>query len=391
MPRIRVLRVIARLNVGGPAIHATLLTDRLDPTRYESRLVTGRVDAGEADYLQLQGRSLDGRIDVLPELGREIKGLQDVRTIAALVRLIRTFKPHVVHTHTAKAGAVGRVAALLCGVPVIVHTFHGHVLRGYFSPAKTRVFTAIERQLGARSSALVAVSPKVRQELLEVGVGTPERFSVVPLGLDLARFRDFVPGAGEARAALGLPAGAFVTSIVARLVPIKAHDVFLGAAAALHAERPDAVFLVVGDGEERPALEARAAALGLGDVVRFLGWRADLELIYRASDAVALTSRNEGSPVALIEAMAAGRPVVSTRVGGVPDVVEDGVSGLLVGMDDPAAVAARLSRLAGDPGLRSRLGHAGQASVMARYDASRLLGDIDRLYTALLERARVDP
>lgn len=390
MPRIRVLRVIARLNVGGPAIHATLLTERLDPARYESRLVAGAVEPGEGSYLDLHRRQLPGLISI-PELGREIRGLPDLKTIGRLVGLIREFRPHVIHTHTAKAGALGRLAALLCRVPVVVHTFHGHVLRGYFSPAKTRAFLQIERWLGRGSSALVAVSPKVRDELAELGVGRAGQLHVVPLGLDLGRFRDYPEPRAEARAALGLPADAFVTSIVARLAPIKAHEVFLEAARRLHAVRPEAVSLIVGDGERAEALRALAVKLGVDASVRFLGWRADLERIYRASDAVALTSRNEGSPVALIEAMAAGRPVVSTRVGGVPDVVTDGETGLLVPMDDAAGVAAALTRVAADRALAARLGAAAQKDVLARYDASRLVRDIDALYTALLDEAGVRP
>jgi glycosyltransferase involved in cell wall biosynthesis len=390
MPRIRVLRIIARLNVGGPAIHATLLTERLDPSRYESRLVAGNVEPGEADYLHLHRREIPGLI-TMPELGRELRGVADLQALMGLVRLIREFRPHVVHTHTAKAGAVGRVAAMLCRVPVVVHTFHGHVFRGYFSPAKTRVFLAIERFLGRGSSALVAVSPKVRDELLEFGVGRPEDVHVVPLGLDLERFRDYDETRAEARAALELPDTAFVTSIVARLVPIKAHEVFLEAARRVRAAHPCAIFLVVGGGERHDDLQALAARLGLGDRVRFLGWRADLERIYRASDAVALTSRNEGSPVALIEAMAAGCPVVSTRVGGVPDVVTDHESGLLTEMDDAAGLADALGRLARDRVLGEALGATAQARVIERYGAGRLLHDMDALYTALLARAGVTP
>ncbi|MGE3889151.1 MAG: glycosyltransferase [Vicinamibacterales bacterium] len=390
MARIRVLRVIARLNIGGPAIHATLLTERLDPARYDSRLVAGTVEPGEGDYLGLHQRAVPGLVTI-PALGREIRGPSDLRTLMSLVRIIREFKPHIVHTHTAKAGAVGRAAALLCGVPVVVHTFHGHVLRGYFSPARTRLFVAIERWLGRRSSALVAVSPKVREELLELGVGRPDSLHVVPLGLELQRFRTHDEPRAGARAALGLPDDAFVTSIVARLAPIKAHEVFLDAARRFAEVHPRAMFLVVGDGERGAALRAEVARQGLDGRVRFLGWRADLERIYRASDAVALTSRNEGSPVALIEAMAAGCPVVSTRVGGVPDVVTHGETGLLVEMDDAAGMANALGRLACDRALAGRLGAAAQARVIERYDAARLLEDVDALYTTLLERAGVKP
>lgn len=388
MSRIRVLRVIARLNVGGPAIHATLLTERLDPSRYDSHLVAGNVEPGEGDFLDLHGHSVPGLVTV-PDLGREIRGLADLKTLWSLVRLIREFRPHIVHTHTAKAGAVGRLAAMLCRVPVVVHTFHGHVLRGYFSAAKTRAFLEIERRLGRRSSALVAVSPKVRQELLDLGVGREEDFHVVPLGFDLARFQRFGESPAVARRALGIPDGAFVTSIVARLAPIKAHEVFLDAASRLRAAHPQALFLIVGDGERADELKRLAEQRGLSDAVRFLGWRADLERLYRASDAVALTSRNEGSPVALIEAMAAGCAVVSTRVGGVPDVVTHGDTGLLVEMDDAEGMAAALLRLAQDPALGPALGTVAQSRVLARYDASRLLRDVDTLYASLLKGAGV--
>lgn len=390
MPRIRVLRIIARLNVGGPAIHAALLSERLDLARYDSRLVAGNVEPGEGDYLAMHGRAVPGLI-TLPAFSRELRGLSDLRTLWALVRLIREFRPHIVHTHTAKAGAVGRAAALLCRVPVVVHTFHGHVLRGYFPPFRTRVFAAIERRLARRSSALVSVSPKVRQELLDLRVGTPETSHVVPLGLDLAQFAQHAEPKAGARATLGIPDDAFVTSIVARLVPIKGHEVFLDAARRLRERHPRAIFLVVGGGDRAVELRDLARQMGLGEAVRFLGWRADLATIYRASDAVVLTSRNEGSPVALIEAMAAGVAVVSTAVGGVPDVITHGEDGLLTSIDDAAGVAAALDRLATDPGLRAALGAAAQARVLARYSADRLLRDTDALYTTLLEQAGVRP
>jgi glycosyltransferase involved in cell wall biosynthesis len=350
--------------------------------------VAGNIEPGEGDYPRLHGGTIPGLI-TLPELGREIMGVSDGQEFVCLVRLIREFLPHVVLSHTAKAGAVGRVAALLCRVPVVVHTFHGHVFRGYFSPAKTRVFLAIERGLGRGSSALVAVSPKVRDELLEFGVGRSEHIHVVPLGLDLQRFRDYDEPRADARAALGLSTDAFVTAIVARLAPIKAHEVFLEAARRLVATHPGATFLVVGGGERHEELQDLAARLGLRECVRFLGWRADLERIYRACDAVALTSRNEGSPVALIEAMAAGVPVLSTRVGGVPDVITDNETGLLVEMDDTVGLADALDRLVRNRALGDALGAAAQARVLERYDAGRLLHDMDTLYKTLLARAMV--
>jgi glycosyltransferase involved in cell wall biosynthesis len=379
--RVRVLRIIGRLNVGGPAIHTTLLTDRL-PARYASTLVAGSVEAHEGDFLALRGLGVSG-LRLLPELGREIRGRQDVIALAKLVRLMRDLRPQVVHTHTAKAGTLGRVAAALCRVPVVLHTFHGHVLQGYFSPVRTRVFLGIERALARRTDCLVAVSPRVRTDLLSLGIGRPEAFDVVPLGLDLDRFTRADRHRGQLRSDLGLPPGVPLVGIVARLVAIKRHEVFLEAAARV-AQGNQAHFVIVGDGERRAELERIAAEPRLESRVHFLGWRADLERLYADFDVVALTSQNEGSPVALIEAMAAARAVVSTSVGGVPDVVTDGVTGRLVPADDPATLGAAIDELLASPSLRDRLGHAARTHVLARYGADRLVADIDALYTRLL-------
>lgn len=386
-PRIRVLRLIARLNIGGPAIHATLLHERLNRARFQSTLVTGTEAAGEGNYLALHGRTAD--VEIIPGLGREIRPLHDLQTLSSLVRLMRRLRPHVVHTHTAKAGAVGRAAAILAGVPVIVHTYHGHVLRGYFSPAKTAVYRTIERGLARRSDRLLAVTARVRDELIALGVGQASQYRAVPLGFDLAPLLVAERRRGELRTELGLGAAPLV-GIVARLVPIKAHEVFLAAAAAVHKALPTARFLIVGDGELRASLEQQTAALGLTDAVRFLGWRADIDRLYADIDVVALTSRNEGSPVALIEAMAAAVPVVSTDVGGVADVVRHEVSGLLAPMDDAASVATHILTLLAAPERRREMGQHGRATVAATYGADRLVSDIETLYEDLLLEKRVE-
>jgi glycosyltransferase involved in cell wall biosynthesis len=382
-PRIRVLRIIARLNVGGPAIHATLLTERLDPGRYDSTLVAGAEDAAEGSYLDLHGRTVPQLVRV-PELGREIRGAQDLRALHRLTALVRRIRPHIVHTHTAKAGTLGRLAAVLGRAPVVVHTYHGHVLQGYFSPAKTSLFVGIERVLARATDELVTVSPRVRADLLALGIGRPDRFSVVPLGLDLERFENVERHRGGLRRELGLDSARPLIGIVARLVPIKAHEVFLAAARTLASRREDARFLIVGDGERRAELERLAAELGLGSTVTFLGWRGDLDRIYADLDLVVLTSRNEGSPVALIEAMAAGCTVVSTRVGGVPDVIEDGTTGRLVPPDDPTAIAHAMGDLLADAGLRRRLSAAARPWALSHYGSARLVRDVDQLYTRLL-------
>jgi glycosyltransferase involved in cell wall biosynthesis len=381
--RIRVVRVIARLNVGGPAIHATLLTERLDAARFDSLLVTGTEEPGEANYLTLRGTGLRP-LHVIPALGREIRYRQDATALVELTRLLRRVRPHIVHTHTAKGGTLGRLAARWAGVPIILHTYHGHVFHGYFSRARTRVFVAIERWLARRTDRLLTVSDAVRDDLLALGIGTPDQHVVVPLGLDLERFVECDRHRGALRRELRVPDSAPLVGIVARLVPIKAHEVFLEAAGRVARLVEDSHFLVIGDGERGPELRALATRLGLGDRVRFLGWRADVDRIYADLDVVALTSRNEGSPVSLIEAMAAARPVVATRVGGVPALVEDRVSGHLVEPGDAPGLARAIQALLGDADRRRAMGMAGRKRVVPSLAADRLLADMERLYTDLL-------
>jgi len=385
--RIRVLRIIARLNVGGPALHTVLLTERLDPARYASRLAVGVPDASEGDYLALRGLALEQLVRI-PSLRRDLDARSDARALASLVRLMREVRPHVVHTHTAKAGTLGRLAAILAGVPVRVHTFHGHVFEGgYFSPAKTRAFLAVERVLARRTQRILTVSENVRAELLALGIGRPEQVTVVPLGLDLDPLARAAEHRGALRRELGIDDATPLVGIVARLVPVKAHEVFLAAAARITAERPSCRFLVIGDGERRTELEALAARAGLAERCHFLGWRADLDRVHADLDVCVLTSRNEGSPVALIEAMAAGVAVVSTAVGGVPDLIEDGTHGLLAPVDDAAAIADATLALLRAPEQRRTLGAAGRERALARHGAARLVGDVDRLYGVELEAA----
>jgi len=378
---IRVVRIIARLNIGGPAIHATLLSRRLDALGFDTMLVAGREGRDEGSYLDLHGGPVK-QLQIVPDLGRDIHLGRDWRSYRELVRLMRSYRPHIVHTHTAKAGLLGRLAAWRCGVPVVVHTFHGHVFRGYFPPMKTAVFVSVERALARLSTRLLAVSEQVREEVLACGVGQPGQFEVVRLGFDLERFGRAEARRGELRCELGLGADVPLVGIVARLVPIKAHEVFVAMAARVARARPDAVFLIVGDGETKPAIVDRVAEAGLGDRVRFLGWRSDLERVYADLDAVVLTSRNEGSPVALTEAMASARPVVSTDVGGVRELV--GAAGLLAPVDDADGLAAGVLRLLSSPDLAGDLGRRARARVISTYSEGRLVADMAALYARLL-------
>jgi glycosyltransferase involved in cell wall biosynthesis len=383
---IRVLRVIARLNVGGPALHVSYLTEGLDEIGYETLLVAGRVGPGEG-AMEYAARERGIEPIYVPALQREISPFVDARAVARIVRLIREFRPHVLHTHTAKAGAVGRVAAMLAGEArpqAVVHTFHGHVLRGYFGDAKTVAFRRLERRLAKVSDALIAVSPEVRDDLVGLGVAPRSKITVIRLGLDLESRIAAPPDAREAtRADVGIPAGAFTVAWLGRMTEIKRVDDLIRAFAALPV---DAHLLLVGDGPLRPRLESLARELGVGERAHFAGFRADVGSVYAASDVVALTSANEGTPVTAIEALAAGRPVVSTAVGGVSDVVGNGRSGLLVPAGDVDAIGGALLQLRDQPTFRAELGAAGRVDVADRYSIPRLVGDVDRLYRELLER-----
>lgn len=380
MPRrIKVVRIITRLNIGGPAVHAILLSEQLDPACFESILVAGSTTPSEGDMLALARRKhLEPR--AVPELGRELSARDDLIALARLYRLIRAERPDVVHTHMAKAGTLGRIAARLARVPAVIHTYHGHVFHSYFSEPKTALFRAIERALGLVTDRLVVVGEIQRREIAGYGIAPLEKLVAIPLGLELDDFLGVQAPSGRLRRELGVSETAPLVGIVARLVPIKAHEDFLAAAAAVRAELPDARYVVVGDGERRQELETLASQLGLDDAVRFLGWRHDLLEVYADLDVVALSSLNEGSPVALIEAMAAGRAVAATEVGGVAEVVQHEVTGLTVPARSPEKLGKAILRLLRDPALRHRLGEAARGAVYPRHSARRLCGDVANLY-----------
>jgi glycosyltransferase involved in cell wall biosynthesis len=280
----------------------------------------------------------------------------------------------------AKAGTVGRLAARICGVPLIVHTYHGHVFHSYFSKTKTRVFLAIERALGMATDRIIVVGDGQRDEIASYGVAPLAKLESIRLGLELGQFLRAEQARGRLRGELGMGADVPLIGIVARLVPIKAHEVFFQAAVHVLQAEPAAHFIVVGDGERREELEAMVNVLGIRSSVTFVGWRRDMVSVYADLDVVALTSLNEGSPVALIEALAAARPVVSTAVGGVPEVVIDGTTGLLVTPSDSILTAEAILALLRDRALGARLGAAGRRHVYPRYDSTRLVDDVKGLY-----------
>jgi glycosyltransferase involved in cell wall biosynthesis len=395
---MRVLRVITRLNIGGPSIQAGRLTTALEPYGYATRLVHGRLGEGEGDMRYLLAPESD--VVFAPTLQRSLSPLNDMRAFLRLYREIRAYEPDIVHTHMAKAGLLARLAAVLHNVTrahnrraKIVHTYHGHVLEGYFGRTMTALFIGLERLLARASDRIVAISPAIRDQLLrEFRIGRASQYRVVPLGFDLDAFARINEATrAVARQALHIPNGAPVVVTVGRLTAIKQHSLLLEATATIARNHPDVVVLIAGDGELRASLEQQAARLGLRQRVRFLGWRKDLATIYAASDVFALTSINEGTPVALIEAMASGVPGVSTSVGGVGDVIADAALGVLTPPGDVAALAAAIASLLGDPERRRRMGTAARAHVLGRYTLDRLAADIAALYADLLrERSSRD-
>ena len=386
--QLRVLRIIARLNVGGPALHVSLLNSGMDG-RFTSWLVTGTENPGEGtlrDYALARGV----KPVVIPQmLGQASLAPRDAVALIKLVALVRRIRPHVVHTHTAKAGFLGRLAARLVGVPVVLHTYHGHVLSGYYGRFRSTGLRVMERALASLTDRLIAVSGSVRDDLVALGIAPADRFVVVPLGLDLEPMFQAGRHRGTLRSEFGLRADMPLVGIVGRLFPIKNHHLFLEAAARLRASTPEVRFVVVGDGPLRPRLEERARQPDLAGRVIFTGWRHDLSKIYADIDALVVSSINEGTPVSAIEAMAAGCAVVATRVGGLPDLIDDGRTGVLVTPGDPAALASAVARQLTDQTDSERMRSAARTDVRERFMASRLVADLQRLYLDLLTRKGV--
>ena len=388
---MRVVRIITRLNVGGPSIQAITLSDRLTPRGVTTLLVHGRLGDAEGDMRYLLSDGVETRY--VPALRRPVAPLHDAFALARILQILRASRPHIVHTHMAKAGTIGRVAAAIYnrtsgrGAPArVVHTYHGHVLEGYFGSQTATLFTRTERQLARLTDAIVAISPQFEHELVDqFCIGRADQYRVVPLGFDLRELIAIEDTARrQARLALDISVDARVVTTVGRLTAIKEHRLFLEAARQVAERDSNALFLIAGDGELRSELEELARTLRIADRTRFLGWRRDLTTLYAATDVFLLTSRNEGTPVALIEALAAGVPGVSTDVGGVGDVIDSDEVGLLAPFGDARALAQHVAALLADPARCRAMGARGRTAVAARYHVDRLVNDIERLYRELI-------
>ncbi|MDD4939047.1 MAG: glycosyltransferase [Candidatus Omnitrophica bacterium] len=395
MQKIKVLRIIARLNVGGPAIHTILLTEGLDKSRFQSLLICGSVGEGEGDMSDYAARKNVTPI-LIPELKRQLSLRDDLTAFFKLFNIIRRERPDIIHTHTAKAGALGRLAGILYNFlnlgkrrARLLHTFHGHIFEGYFDKIRTIFFIFIERSLAVFTDKIITVSESVKRELAGLRVCGPGKISVIPLGLELEEFFRVKEAGGSACQEIG---------IVGRLVPVKNHRLFLDAAARVIAGNPEARlrFKIIGDGEMRAELEKYSEELDIRDSVIFTGWQKDLAAVYSGLHIVALTSLNEGTPVSLIEAMACARPVVATDAGGVRDLLGNGAGavyneagfsilerGILVRQQDAGAFASALIIMLENAALKKKTAENAREFVKNKFLKTRLISDMEQTYSAL--------
>jgi glycosyltransferase involved in cell wall biosynthesis len=373
---IRVMRIIARMNVGGPAVQVSCLMRGFNRNEFNQRLYTGFCGSDEADYLNLV--ATDVRATRIKGLGRRISLTGDIRAFLSLIKAIREFKPHIIHTHTAKAGFLGRIASLLSlQKSVRVHTFHGHLLNGYFGSFKKLLLVVAEKVLAVFTEQLLAVGEKVRQDLLDAGIGSKEKFGLMPPGLTIGD----LPSKSESQAFFGLNNERLQCGYIGRVTQIKRPDRFLDVVSEIKRRQIDLDFFIAGDGELLEVCRERIIVQDLPVVV--LGWQSSIEKVLSASDIVVLTSDNEGTPLSLIQAGMAGIPAVTTNVGSVPEVVLDTATGIITNLD-VQELANALEKLAKDEALREQLGLAAQEFTLANFGAKRLVHDHQELYKKLL-------
>lgn len=399
MPKI--LRIINRFNLGGPTYNAAYLTKYL-PDTYETLLVGGEKDETE-DSSQHILDQLDIEPIIVQEMQRSIHPANDYIAYKKIKKIIDDFKPDIVHTHASKAGTLGRLAAFSSKVPVVVHTFHGHVFHSYFNKTKTAVFKKIEQNLAKKSSCIVAISEKQREELALVHKIAPlEKFAIVPLGFDLTRFQeDYLLKRTSFRKAYNIQDDEVAIGIIGRLVPVKNHSLFLQALKiVLQKTNKKVRAFIVGDGEDREKIRVQALELGIPYIEEnfdkqtaplcFTSWIKEIDHVNAGMDVVALCSLNEGTPVSLIEAQASGTPIVSTNVGGIENIVLDKRTGLLSDLEDIEQYAENLLTLVENENMRLEMQKYGWKHVKDQFSYHRLVKDMDALYTNLLAKVKMN-
>ena len=388
--KIKVLRIIARLNIGGPAIHAILLTGGIDKNRFETVLVSGVTSKGEGDMFYLAKEKNVNPV-IIQELGRNLNIRNDIIAFFKIYKLLNKEKPDIIHTHTAKAGALGRLAGIFYrffsrNKCILIHTFHGHIFHSYFDNLSTKLFLWTERFLARFTDTIITISKQQYYEIKNVfKVSSKDNIEVIPLGFDLEPYLNSLRKEGNFRKDLKVSDNEILVGIVGRLVPIKNHRLLLEAASQINGDLAGRIkFIIIGDGELKATLVDYAKDLSMENRVIFAGWRKDLYEIYPDLDIVALTSLNEGTPISVIEAMACARPVIASDVGGVKDLIEDGVTGILFRRNNSKELSSAIIRLAQDEILRKKIGDTARNKVREIYSAKRLVRDIENLYENLI-------
>jgi len=370
------MRIITRMNVGGPAVQVSGLMRDLNYNEFDHRLYTGFCETDEADYLD--SVATDVKAIRIEGLGRRVSLRGDIRAFLSLVRAIREFKPHIIHTHTAKAGFLGRIASLVSlQKSDRVHTFHGHLLNGYFGPFKRMLVVIAEKFLASTTQQLLAVGDRVRQDLLEAGIGSKEKFGLMPPGLAIAN----LPSKSEAQAFFELNNERLQCAFIGRITQIKRPDRFLDVVSEIKKRDISLDFFIAGDGELLETCRERIKRQDLS--VKVLGWQSNIEKVLSAADMVLLTSDNEGTPLSLIQAGMSALPVVTTNVGSVPEIVINHVTGIITELD-VQDIADALEKLVNNEVLRRQLGIAAQEFTLANFGVERLVHDHEVLYKGLL-------
>ncbi|MDC0292502.1 glycosyltransferase [Candidatus Binatia bacterium] len=376
--RIKVVRIIGRLNIGGPAVHIANLLDGLAPAEFESHLVIGSTSAFEGDMAYLLETRTEN-IHPIEELQREVSVWGDVTALIKIVRLLRKLQPDIVETHTAKAGAIGRVAAYLARVPCTIHVYHGMVFEGYFGPLKSEIFRRVERSLARFTSKIVAISGAQRNDLVQkFKITDAGKVEVIPLGIDLSQYEK--PYRPISKNESPPPVNRPLVGFVGRLTAIKRPEIFISAAKIVSEQRGDAHFALVGDGEMREHLERQCQMMNMTDRITFSGWQKEMPAVYKTLDCLALCSDNEGTPLSIIEALASETPVVATDVGGVAEVLDHGAAGTLVAPDSAESLAdGILDVLENGPASAARV-QRGKIHVTKTYGRAAMIESTTKLY-----------
>ena len=386
----KVLRIINRFNIGGPTYNATFLTKFISED-YETLLVGGLPEQDESDSLHIL-EDYGVKPLLIPEMKRIPNFKSDREAYRKIKQIIEEFQPDIVHTHAAKAGALGRKAAKACGVPVIVHTFHGHVFHSYFGKTKTLLYKIIERRLAKISNGIIAISRMQKEELSSVhGICRPDKIKVIPLGFDLLKFREnLAEKRTETRQKWKLNEDEVAVAIVGRLAPIKNHGLFLDTITLLAQKDIRARYFIVGDGQEKPLIEKRVKELEAqyGLKIELTSWIKDIATFNAGMDIICLSSDNEGTPVSLIEAQASGVPVVSTDVGGVKDILDEGNTGFVVPKRDPEAFSKKLQLLIENKEIRTKMSQNGWNFVRDKFHYTTLVKNMESYYAELIEKTR---